>query len=273
MARRGCVSCEVASCYRREVPLPGSCVTRDLGARELRSVVRRYVDDPADRALALAAAEIEGRFYGRLTRVEEIVEFARSIGARRIGIATCIGLLKEARLFSRILERKGLQSFGVICKVGSVDKTEVGVPEELKVEKGRHEAICNPIAQARLLNREHTDLNVVIGLCVGHDALFFKHSTAPATTLITKDRVLGHNPAAALYASHFYYRRLLAPDAALAASREATEAPPPRSLRRPSTSDAVARSPSPAAREAPGEGGGTRPGGRELRARAVRDNG
>jgi uncharacterized metal-binding protein len=63
--------------------------------------------------------------------------------------------------------------------------------------------------QARLLNQAGTDLNVVVGLCVGHDSLFIKHSEAPVTTLITKDRVLGHNPAGALYTSGFYYKRLL----------------------------------------------------------------
>ena len=63
--------------------------------------------------------------------------------------------------------------------------------------------------QAQLLNAQKTDLNVVVGLCVGHDSLFMKHSDAPVTTLITKDRVLGHNPAAALYTSNFYYKRLL----------------------------------------------------------------
>ena len=57
-----------------------------------------------------------------------------------------------------------------------------------------------------------TDLNVIIGLCVGHDSLFIKYSKALVTTLITKDRVLGHNPAAALYTSGFYYKRLLGKD-------------------------------------------------------------
>ena len=74
-----------------------------------------------------------------------------------------------------------------------------------------YEAICNPILQAQLLNEQKTDLNVIVGLCVGHDSLFIKHSDAPVTTLITKDRVLGHNPAAALYTSNFYYQRLLQP--------------------------------------------------------------
>ena len=68
--------------------------------------------------------------------------------------------------------------------------------------------MCNPIGQAMLLNEAATGLNVVIGLCVGHDSLFFRNSAAPATVLVAKDRVTGHNPVAALYTSHSYYKRL-----------------------------------------------------------------
>jgi uncharacterized metal-binding protein len=158
--------------------------------------------------MAYSAAEVEGTYYGKLTRVEEIIAFARRIGAGKIGVATCIGLMEESKVFVKILGANDLKAYTVICKVGSVDKTEIGVPEELKVQKGSYEAICNPILQAKLLNRQQTDLNVVVGLCVGHDSLFMRHSKAPVTTLITKDRVLGHNPAAALYASGFYYKKL-----------------------------------------------------------------
>ncbi len=68
--------------------------------------------------------------------------------------------------------------------------------------------MCNPILQAKMLNHAKTDLNVVVGLCVGHDSLFYKYSEAITTTMITKDRVLGHNPAAALYTADTYYKRL-----------------------------------------------------------------
>jgi uncharacterized metal-binding protein len=162
--------------------------------------------------MARAAAETEGLYYCKATRVEEIVIFARRIGARRIGIATCMGLIQEAKTFARILRAKNLEPYTVVCKVGSVDKNEIGIPDEVKVRRGGYEAMCNPILQARLLNKEKTDLNVLIGLCVGHDSAFCKHSRAPVTTLVAKDRVLGHNPIAALYASHSYYKRLLAPD-------------------------------------------------------------
>ncbi|MDR1471774.1 MAG: DUF1847 domain-containing protein, partial [Synergistaceae bacterium] len=168
-----------------------------------------YGNDPCVSKLALAAAEIEGTYYGKLTRVEEIIAFARRIGAHRLGIASCVGLMSEARTFVKILEAHGLGSFCAICKVGAVDKTEIGIKDEMKVRPGTFEAICNPVLQAELLNGEGTDLNVIVGLCVGHDSLFIKYSNAPVTTLITKDRVLGHNPAAALYTSGFYYRKLM----------------------------------------------------------------
>lgn len=105
-------------------------------------------------------------FYGKLTRVEEIIEFAYRIGAKKIGIATCAGLIEEAKIFANILTAKGLESYSAICKVGSVDKAEIGILEEEKIRPGTHESMCNPICKRRILNYQKTDLNVVIGLCV-----------------------------------------------------------------------------------------------------------
>ena len=51
-----------------------------------------------------------------------------------------------------------------------------------------------------------------MGLCVGHDSLFFRHSEAPVTVLAVKDRVLGHNPLAAVYLADGYYHVRLFPD-------------------------------------------------------------
>ncbi len=58
------------------------------------------------------------------------------------------------------------------------------------------------------MNRAKTDMNVIVGLCVGHDMLFVKYSDAPVTTLVVKDRVTGHNPVSVLYGQKFYYKRL-----------------------------------------------------------------
>ena len=98
----------------------------------------------------------------------------------------------------------------VCCKVGSVPKEGLGLSEDQKIAgPDAREAMCNPISQAEILNAQKTDFNIAVGLCVGHDSLFFKHSDAPVTVLIAKDRVFGHNPAAGLYLAKSYYRKLM----------------------------------------------------------------
>jgi uncharacterized metal-binding protein len=160
------------------------------------------------RRLALAAARTEAAGYCKEPRVEEVMNFARRIGARRLGIASCIGLIREARILQKILEANGFEVDSVCCKVGSIDKEKIGLRDEEKIRPGQYESLCNPVGQAMLLNKADTELNIVVGLCVGHDSLFFKHSEAPVTVLVAKDRVTGHNPVAALYTSHSYYERL-----------------------------------------------------------------
>jgi uncharacterized metal-binding protein len=206
-----CVECGFLNCYRREKWFPEFCQGNDLPEGMLDSVLKQCCDEGADARAAAMAAEVEGRFYSKLTRVEETVEFARRLGAKKIGLATCVGLIEETRLFVRILKANGFEYNAVLCKIGSVDKGDAGIPEELKIMPGSFEAMCNPLLQATLLNRWGADLNVVIGLCVGHDALFCKHSEALVTTMVVKDRVLGHNPVAALYTSGSYYRRIMEP--------------------------------------------------------------
>lgn len=204
-----CTDCGVLNCSKQDSTFPKECLTTNAYEGQLNEVTDIYKNDPVISKIARSAAEVEGLYYGKLTRVEEIIVFAKKIGAKKIGIATCMGLIKESKIFAKILEAKGLEYYSVICKVGSVDKTEIGIPEEVKVNKGCHESLCNPIMQAKILNGENTDLNVVVGLCVGHDSLFTKYSDAIVTTLVVKDRVLGHNPVNALYTSNSYYRRLL----------------------------------------------------------------
>jgi uncharacterized metal-binding protein len=204
-----CSECTLLNCYRRDKASPSFCLTEATDPEQVAAATLAYQGDSAEARMARAAAEVEGLYHGKLTRVEEIVAFAHRMAATRIGIATCLGLIEESRIFAKILRAKALEPYTVVCKVGSVDKGEIGIPDGLRVHKGAHEAICNPVLQAQLLNAHKTDLNVIVGLCVGHDSLFIKYSEAPVTTFITKDRVLGHNPTAALYTS--YYRRLLKP--------------------------------------------------------------
>ena len=96
----------------------------------------------------------------------------------------------------------------VVCKAGRTPKEKIGIKDEEKIHQGTQEAMCNPIYQAKLLNRKGTEFNVLLGLCVGHDSLFFKYSQAPTTVLAVKDRVTGHNPMAPIYLSESYYRKI-----------------------------------------------------------------
>lgn len=140
-------------------------------------------------------------------RVQEIIEFARKMGYRRLGVAFCTGLHQEADVFCKILEDHGFEVVSVVCKVGGVDKAAIGIEECQKVRVGEHETMCNPIAQAEVLNEAKTDFNILVGLCVGHDSMFIKYSHAMVTVFAVKDRLLGHNPLAAIYTYNSYYER------------------------------------------------------------------
>lgn len=203
-----CSECGQLNCYRHDTRYPAICATQDLTSAERAELVALYNGDDTDALLARAAAEVEGLYYGKINRVEETIAFAKRIGAKRIGIATCLGLIEETKTVVQIFRLAGLETRTALCKVGSIDKSEIGLPEELKIRQG-FEASCNPVMQARLLNREGTQLNVIMGLCVGHDSLFMRHSDAPVTTLVVKDRLLGHNPIAGIYTVKSYSRRLL----------------------------------------------------------------
>jgi uncharacterized metal-binding protein len=203
-----CAVCRVQACSAEpgSKPIPVFCpMSEDVPAL---SEARATYADPEMRALAQESARTEAAGYCKQPRVEEVMNFARRLGVERLGIASCVGLLREARLLQEILEANRFEVLSVCCKVGSIPKEEIGLTDAEKVRPGGFEALCNPIGQAKLLNAAGTGLNVVVGLCVGHDSLFFRHSEAPVTVLVAKDRVTGHNPAAALYTSHSYYRRL-----------------------------------------------------------------
>jgi uncharacterized metal-binding protein len=144
-------------------------------------------------------------------RLLEIVEFAQKMKYKKLGLVFCIGLRKEAKVVEDILAANGFTVVSGICKMGRVPKEAIGVRDNQKIRIGRFEVMCNPIAQAYLLNEEKTEFNVVMGLCVGHDSLFLKYAEAPCTVFAVKDRLLGHNPLAAIYNIDSYYRTLKVP--------------------------------------------------------------
>ena len=215
MQKQGTTSCWCAPETRQGSP---AYCPSEREAEIISDSFRRYTGDDADAKLARVAAQVEGLCYqpvpgsdavnARWTRVEDTIALAKLMGYRKIGIGTCIGLLEESNRLVEILTAQGFEPLSVCCKAGSIDKLELGIGENYKVRPGTFEPACNPIAQAQLLNQADTDMNIIVGLCVGHDMLFAKYSSAPVTTLVVKDRVTGHNPVAVLYGQNFYYKRL-----------------------------------------------------------------
>ena len=158
---------------------------------------------PEIRRAAIAAAETESENYCRMTRAEETVEFAKKIGAKKIGLAHCVGLLAEAGIMANILRKNGFEVISVSCKCGEQKKADIGISPACH-NTGVN--MCNPVLQAKYLNSQNTDLNILIGLCVGHDSLFYRFSDALVTTLVSKDRVMAHNTVGALYQADKYLR-------------------------------------------------------------------
>lgn len=159
----------------------------------------QYTED--NLKIARVASWLEGRYYMQKTRLEEVMLFSHEMGYRKLGVAFCIGLSQEAKVLCGFL-RKEFEVVSACCKACGIEKS---ILELEKIDPDTQETMCNPIGQAFLLNREKTDLNLICGLCIGHDILFTKHSEAPVSAFIVKDRVLAHNPAAALYCR--YLRR------------------------------------------------------------------
>ncbi|MDG6225524.1 MAG: DUF1847 domain-containing protein [Candidatus Thermoplasmatota archaeon] len=186
-----CALCEKKECYAGK-----DCV-------QLKEVVQKRYTGEDLRSMEVSTS-IESRYYMEKTRLEELILYARGMNYQRIGIAFCIGMEKEAKIIHKILEND-FEVHSVCCKVCGIDKDQFGL-EKLHSKVGL-EAMCDPVGQAMVLNNEGTQMNVILGLCMGHDILFTKHSEAPVTTLAVKDRVLAHNPLGAIYSNYYLKRR------------------------------------------------------------------
>ncbi len=206
-----CAHCKAIACYTGESnkdKWPKNCPMREGELN--REIEQKYLLEE-NHAFHVASSEIEVLGYCRWPRIKETVEFCKRMGYKKIGLGFCLGLMEEATVVSRIFRDFGLEVVSVVCKTGGISKESIGVPEEHKFKNGEYEAMCNPIAQAELLNQQNTELNVAFGLCVGHDSLFYKYSNAMVTTLVSKDRVLAHNPIGAVYCANVYFKARLTP--------------------------------------------------------------
>lgn len=186
-----------AKCTHRKCYIEGQNCTKI----SLEDVKEAYVGELLD--IMKAAACTEGRFYNNLTRLEETVEFCKTMDYKKIGMAFCIGLNQEAKLIEEYFS-KFFEVYSVCCKVCGVEKENLNLEQ---IKAGTSETMCNPLMQAKILKEKEVEFCVTVGLCVGHDALFTGACTAPTSCLVAKDRVLAHNPLGAVYSR--YWRKKL----------------------------------------------------------------
>lgn len=120
-----------------------------------------------------------------LDRIQEIIEYAKEVNLKKIGIAHCTTFNRESDKLEEILKNSGFSVERVNCKYGRVPFNDL-VP-------GYKGVICNPAGQAKYLEEKETELNIMMGLCLGHDMIFNAKSKAPVTALVVKDRKLQNN--------------------------------------------------------------------------------
>jgi uncharacterized metal-binding protein len=190
----GCATCGTAASFRGDCArMPADCPTLTHAA--LTHDVSSYLEPERNEVMKAADATPFTEDRHKRNRVEELIHFASSRGLRRLGVAFCVSMTKEAQALARQLTAAGLEAELVCCRVGAVDYDEIGLK---KAHPERFAAICNPVAQARLLNEAEVELVVQLGLCIGHDLILQEEAKAPVTTLVVKDRSLDHNPITAL---------------------------------------------------------------------------
>ena len=183
--------------------MPKNCPMRQ---EELVAEAKKEYEKPDVNRFFVTSSVLEHDGYCQWPRLKETVVFCQRMGYRKVGLAFCVGLYKEAKVVADLLRKNGLEVVSAVCKSGGVDKAETGIPDEKKLNPGQFEAMCNPILQAKLLNEQKTEFNIALGLCVGHDSLFYRYSDAMVTTLVAKDRVLAHNPCGAIYCAEGYFK-------------------------------------------------------------------
>ena len=179
-----CTRCKTKDCRSTE-----TCLAQKFDADDLMLTYHL----PDNQKIVQAAAELvdNGR-AGTLSRLQEIIEFAKSMNFKRIGIAYCYGMEKDAAQVTQIFRESGFRISPVSCTTGGFKQSDVN--DNSNIEK----VSCNPLAQSEQLNSENVDFTVTMGLCLGHDILFQKNIKSYTTTLLVKDRVYNHNPIEAL---------------------------------------------------------------------------
>ena len=190
-----CAYCQHHKCDTSLGPVPedGRCMLEPLAGDARTEVVGFYNEGLGAQVMQATDTVMAQSGKNRWNHLTEIIEFARAMGFERIGIATCTMFLAEAKVLAQALKDAGFKVTSIACKTGEVHRNEVGLDAD-----GSNGCVCNPYRQAQVLAEADTQMNISVGLCIGHDMLFNKLSQALTTTYFSKDYATDHNAIADL---------------------------------------------------------------------------
>ena len=189
-----CAKCFQRGCTKQDMTktLP-ECPSKDTAVQEQAKELYR---DPENYRIAYCAALTEAGGYCKDTRMIEIIKFLHRAGYKKIGLAFCTGLFKEAQEVVKILEYNGFEVVSIICKNGAITKDFLGITDAQAVRGNcKTESMCNPIGQALVQD--------IVQICRTH------HMNCVAEGVENQEQLDTLLEMGCPYAQGFYYDRPL----------------------------------------------------------------
>lgn len=203
-----CANCNVYACLEKvKQGMPKNCPMND--GKYLEEIFEEYRDPEIHKFyLATKTSAQPNTSFPSVPRLRYAIDFCKRMDYKKIGLAFCLRMWPEAQLYAKLIRRFGIEVVSVSCCNCGINIKDIGVPLPEGVE---FDAACNPVGQARLMNEQGVEYNLVMGLCLGHDSLFMRHANAMSTVVAVKDPATAHCPTKVLYLYNNYYERFFNP--------------------------------------------------------------
>ncbi len=182
--RMDCAVCNSKICRKAD-----ACGIEKFDIDEIKI---EYAKEENQKIIKAASALVDDGRAGSLSRLNEIIEFVKTMSYSKVGLAYCYGMEKDARAVRDIFRNEGIKLSTVSCTVGGIPQNAVNL------ESCNYNVSCNPIGQAKQLELENTEFVITMGICLGHDILLQRNLKVDFTTFVVKDRVFSHKPLAAV---------------------------------------------------------------------------
>lgn len=179
MHKNYCLSCRSKNCYNRTSgPKKRDCLEIDYKDDIILNSNEKALISKTSKASQKAFKKrVDNRFA-----VNWLVGFIKNFFEKdtTVGIAACLGAVDSAQKLMKILNKNNIKTHLVTCKLGDLT-IDINTKEGKKKHPG-----CNPIAQAKILNKLKVPVVILVSLCIGHDMLLIKNCNSYVIPFITK---------------------------------------------------------------------------------------